>query len=700
MSFTYYLKGLSLAGLFLTSTMLTAADTYSDGMNAARAQVREGNFAEARDALRNTLDRSGLTPLQRMDAVDLMAQTYVRQNNRNAAHALYPEIRRYAAEVMDSDDFNRGQKVTAGLKAADTLVLDGDYRGALSLTDKLLGMPDLSVNDEVRIRRAQAHAHTRAGDTAAAGEIYQGLLQREDLPRANKAQVYGDLMGLHQRQIRDPYRLREVVEAIVQFEPVSRLTKGRVRTLATFRGPHSFYNPPDNVRFGWEHFLKQEELTNEEMHTAYLGLTEAYIELGQLEQAYALTGEVLANTSLDSHTRAFADLTHAGLGAIMRDAGFDLDTRIAALERKYQIDQATLYNVLNESAACLRILAQGKLAREMNQRARGMVDQPEPSYSVTYSDQVPPGAGGWLLSTLIENPDKRSSRFMDYNVDHARNLYADVAADRVVEADDADVKGFYFDNTAFYMLYDDAGWHIFMLCGENDLAQKRRLGQNLGALEFYFAPGPENTYYQWIVSLNDGATTFYDWNSTYRNFRTPHTFATTETVYSGNQIGTYVFFPWEMIYDVLPFDHDEDWSFQVIRWSPAGGLGWTGSRVHATGDFGLIEWQQPSQSVLAKIRLNLLESAWVDYQKSRDRLVENHWDSRDFGDSDFMRTLQPVVDRLDALGTQLQDLRRNDYRAVQALFDEAVKEWREFRFTVEALRGQYLQQQLTGRSGY
>jgi hypothetical protein len=320
-----------------------------------------------------------------------------------------------------------------------------------------------------------------------------------------------------------------------------------------------------------------------------------------------------------------------------------------------------------------------------------MVKKEKKSYFCQYTEQAPLGAAGWLSSDLINNKAFAETRFLDYSKKDADALIYDVNAKRNVLPGKAKDKEFYFNNTSFYMVYDKFGWHIFVLCGEKNLESKRIENKNLGALEMSFAPTPDNAYTQWIISLNNGKVDYYSWNLPNRKFRLPENYVKTETVFYKDKIATYIFFPWEYLYDKLPFSSEKDWLFEIIRWSPAGGISWSGGKVHNTGKWGSITWQKPAGPVLADIKKALLVKAWAKYRKTKINLIDNYWARRDFGDPEFLQdALIPEVNRLNKIGKKIDSIDQFSNKQTSQMYHAVVSDWMEFEYKVSHLRKQYL----------
>ncbi len=354
------------------------------------------------------------------------------------------------------------------------------------------------------------------------------------------------------------------------------------------------------------------------------------------------------------------------------------------------------YAALNKAAGLMISLGYDKIAQDMISLADILYKPENKIYNCRYVENAPPGAGGWFMSEIIKGKEKRESRFSDYNRKSAAMLFADITAGRSTASGKKKLRDYYLQNTAFYMVYNDKGWHIFFLSGEKNIENILADGKSAGALEVFFTPGLNGeSYYQWISNLPDGKTSIYDWNSPHRGYRYLKDYLKTETVVSKKRIGTYVFIPWEALYDKLPLD-GKAWKFSMIRWSPGGGFTW-GGRVHETGQWGHIQWQKPSREQNIRIKKNIVRRAWAEYNKTKKKLF-SFWTDKELGDPDFYnKDLKPVVVRLDQPKGLMDKPDKLTGEQINELFKKYVHDWMEFDFIVAELRREYLENKLIGK---
>ncbi len=335
---------------------------------------------------------------------------------------------------------------------------------------------------------------------------------------------------------------------------------------------------------------------------------------------------------------------------------------------------ATFLLLLNYDSSSQKVL---ELAQKMEvpfQRNR---------YVMKSVDMAPPGAGGWILSDAWQQGG--ANEFKPYSHKAQANLIADVAAERL-EATNKNLD-YYLKNTRFNWLYDDEGVHLFIVSGENELEKYRLLNSGAGSLEVFISPGMEReNYHQFIIELPSGKTNFYEKNSFHRSYRQIADFMKLETICRDGKMGTYVFVPWIFFYDVLPFDTHSNWRFNVIRWTPAGGISW-GGRVHELGRMGELDWTENNPAMEQKIRRRIAEHAVAKYQKEKVRLLE-YWNDSELGDPDFCQiSLIEAFKKLDAAVAEYQSKKTYFTR-------DTMSDLMETEYLAQELRKEYLSQKM------
>lgn len=278
-----------------------------------------------------------------------------------------------------------------------------------------------------------------------------------------------------------------------------------------------------------------------------------------------------------------------------------------------------------------------------------------------------------------------AGEFIPYNRAAQAELVADATAERL-EAKNKNLD-FYLKNTRFHWLCDTEGLHLFIVSGENELDKYRVLNSGAGALEIFISPGMErDNYYQFIIGPPGNRIDFYDKNSIHRSCRKISDRLKSETISRDNKMGTYVFIPWYFFYDRLPFDTGSNWRFNVIRWTPAGGISW-GGRVHELGRMGELAWSESNPAVEQAVRERIAEYGIARYRKDRERLLE-HWNDPELGDPEFCAgKLVPAFGKLDAA---VAGYRPGDLSAASGFYRDVLPDLMSADYVAQELRKQYL----------
>ena len=303
-------------------------------------------------------------------------------------------------------------------------------------------------------------------------------------------------------------------------------------------------------------------------------------------------------------------------------------------------------------------------------------------YECRYVQTPPAGVSGWSQSDLVRSGEGRESRFVPYNSKAAQGLWLDATTSRDVAPGAAEKAR----ETAFHMVYDEEGWHIYFECREPDLQDFLDRGKDI-SLEIFFCPGMERVpYYQLIVRQLAGKVTFYDWAMPHRYYRSLKGRARIESRPIDGGVATAMFVPWDVLYDRLPLN-GEHWRFSVMRWGGAS-MTW-GGKVHDTGNFGLVKFEVPPAGVAEAVRKRMCRSAWLAFSKSSHE-AEEFWNDEKIGDQAFYgAALEPVIRKYRELGESLGMAGT----VTAAALDEAgpvVAEWMEFPYVVSELRAAYL----------
>jgi len=235
------------------------------------------------------------------------------------------------------------------------------------------------------------------------------------------------------------------------------------------------------------------------------------------------------------------------------------------------------------------------------------------------------------------------------------------------------------------MVYNTKGWYIYIHCAEPNIQTFVDEQKDI-ALELFFAPGMKQVpYYQMMVRQLTNRVQHYDWGMPHRYYRSLKDRVRAESLPLETGFATFLFVPWEVLYDRLPLDGDH-WRFSLMRWGPS--MTW-GGKVHDTGNFGLVRFQPPTVSQRVGIEKRMLRAAWFKF-RSAATAATTFWSDEEVGDLDFYgATLKPVIDQYTALGESLGE--PDDWDADTVKTGRAiVGDWMEFPYKVAELRREYL----------
>lgn len=315
-------------------------------------------------------------------------------------------------------------------------------------------------------------------------------------------------------------------------------------------------------------------------------------------------------------------------------------------------------------------------------------------YEVPYVTNPPFGVLAWSQSDFFKDPKHRDSRFVDYNSDSAKGLILDATVERDVTKDAAAAER----ATTFAMAYNEKGWYLYIE-GEEPLIAKLldtlvdpkspAMGEGY---EIFFTPGMSGVPYYQIMTrtFKNEDPSFVDWGMASRHYRSLKTFVKVESLPLENGSGTFVFIPWESLYEWVPLN-GETWRFSIIRWRPfgkAGGVTW-GGKVHETGNFGLVRFQPAPPEVKTAAERRLLRYAWFKFL-AEARTQTAFWSDPKLGDLNFYdEVLKPEVETLTKAGEVLGD---PDQWNAETLKQGAplLNDWMEFKYKVSELRSAYL----------
>ncbi len=403
----------------------------------------------------------------------------------------------------------------------------------------------------------------------------------------------------------------------------------------------------------------------------------------QARVAAELTGR---DARLAAGDRLRARLIAAGLGGTTQPAELAALVRAAGAEGPdVRVDAAI--QAVHAAGKFFMTVRQYPMVRATLDTADVLLPQePKKQYACRYVGQVPRSVEGWMVSSLSADAGNRESRFEPYDRRAAELLVYDVNVVRSLAANDAAAG----PATSFYMAWDTDGWSLFVECADPDAAKVASGLMGGEQLEMYFAPGLSECYYQWFVGFPGTDFKVVNWNSLHRRFRSLQGRGRADVAMVDGGFGAGIFIPWELVYDKLPAD-GECWPFNVIRWSRAGGMTWSG-KVHNINSFGTVRWDGLTPERLLAIKRKLVMKGFGNYQKAKAEKAAP-WNDEVLGDPSFYaQRLLPAIETLDAFGSKVgADMTDTD---VEVLFRDALPDWMEFGFKVAELRRDHLAQRI------
>ncbi len=293
----------------------------------------------------------------------------------------------------------------------------------------------------------------------------------------------------------------------------------------------------------------------------------------------------------------------------------------------------------------------------------------------TFVESAPSGVVAWANSPIVRDPARRAAGFFPMPREHAGldpSLW-DLITDRTLtEAEKAALAD---PATAFFTVYDPAGWHIYLVTGHG-----------YGEVDIHFSSSLRHIHpYRLRFTIPHGAPT--------AKGDVPFQVATAQL---GDLSCTVVTIPWEGLYRRLPFldGHREPWGFTITRGAERGSVTW-GGREREPGRWGRLAWEPPTAEQRRAIQRRLIGSAWARYQEALPG-VTNFWGDPARGEPAFQAAvLQPLTSRYAAIGARLEAIGRWEAAEVEAAFRE-VPSWMDFARHAAELRRAALLRQFTG----
>lgn len=324
------------------------------------------------------------------------------------------------------------------------------------------------------------------------------------------------------------------------------------------------------------------------------------------------------------------------------------------------------------------------------------------TYTCKFEENIPYGVAAWSQSERVRKGIGKETRFGLYPKTTAAEMASDVQMDRgnIAEAKNDPRE------TAFWQAYDEKGWYIYIESKEplvknllNELLDPLSPGRK-ELIEIFFAPGLKNVpYYQLGVRPYLNRTEYFDWGMPSADYRSLKGDARVESLPLADGVGTFVFIPWHLLHEYVPWEGGE-WRFTAIRFMPfaeAGGVSW-GGRVHELGKFGLVQFEKPTAAQREAIQRRLLQYAWFKFKATGDQMRPYvSWGDEYVGDPEFYeKALAPEIERLKSIGEKWSDPAQLTPEQLEEGMAN-LKEFMEFDYKVSALRGQHLKQKLFSR---
>lgn len=183
--------------------------------------------------------------------------------------------------------------------------------------------------------------------------------------------------------------------------------------------------------------------------------------------------------------------------------------------------------------------------------------------------------------------------------------------------------------TALNVTCNADGWTFLLLCvapGINEaLANTNALP--VPSMEFFFVPGDTDTHLadsHYHFYWGEGEFAHYPWCVQDRTWRNMLSAIRSECRRLPNGYLLRFTFPWEPLFDKLPFSDKADnfWRLQVVRWSSESAT--FGGVVHQQSRAGYVKFPEFTDGQKAEMMVRLLEKAWIQFQHERSSRPYNY----------------------------------------------------------------------------
>lgn len=233
---------------------------------------------------------------------------------------------------------------------------------------------------------------------------------------------------------------------------------------------------------------------------------------------------------------------------------------------------------------------------------------------------------------LKTHPDDWNFAFRPYG-NNSQMLWTDPLTARAAVSGGTEFGGQH--PTALNVTCNADGWTFLLLCVAPEItgALARTNALPVPSIEFFFLPGDTDTHLadaHYHFYWGEGEFAHYPWSVQDRTWRNMLGEIRTDCRRLPNGYLLRFTFPWEPLFDKLPFTDKADnfWRFQVVRWS--GGSVTFGGVVHQQSRAGYVRFPDFTDEQKAEMMVRLLEKAWMRFQNEKSSRPYNYsggWNS-------------------------------------------------------------------------
>jgi tetratricopeptide (TPR) repeat protein len=644
------------------------------------------DISPANEFVERALKLPNLTPTDQASALSNIGAMYARQARYADAVAAY--------EKVVALDINDGLKRRAWQAMANIQISQGNADGAIA-TAKAHGLDLVDIYKKLGQDDAAVAEITKTLDDATVSDAARWAT-------FTKLPYFGWVSSLYPNKIRSNRQAllqlsQKYLPAFLQTDPNRATTfLPLVKAVPALRSDYynGGYADPELLVWYAPLLLKAPKLSDKD----YALVTTRYIDAMaalDVSKAVALAKDAAADPRLNAATQFWALLVNTALSGKNADTGKVIKAEKTLPEKdKAQAVLSAAQTALqagNEDASrSLYASYEGLFAHSLTATIRS-----------TFVQNAPFDVGSWMNSGLLQNKDITAKMDRPYgdNLEFL-NLTDSSTTGRNAAATDKKDSG--STDTNLHTVFDAQGIHLFFDLHDTQAQEVLDGTIGGGSIEMYLAPGENQPYYTFIPNLPDGAIdtgpgyfiTMYP-NGRWRNPSTDDGTLKTNTHRTKDGFGLSLFLSWDLFYDKLP-QNGTKWQFEAIRWTRSGGLSFAGSQsVHNRSSWGDIIFEGMTPEVLTAIKRGIIFDAVAQYKKAK-KITQpvGHWADPELGDPAFFEAkVKPLYARLDAYAEKVnKEMTAAD---TETLFKEAVPDWMEINFRVEALRAQYLMAKLT-----